>query len=27
VDHCGHKHGPMHEEMARKLGEMNEMIR
>ncbi|XP_016940820.2 GPI ethanolamine phosphate transferase 3 [Drosophila suzukii] len=27
VDHCGHKHGPMHEEMARKLAEMNEMIR
>ncbi|XP_016958314.1 GPI ethanolamine phosphate transferase 3 [Drosophila biarmipes] len=27
VDHCGHKHGPMHEEMARKLGEMNDMIR
>ncbi|KAH8348918.1 hypothetical protein KR084_012437 [Drosophila pseudotakahashii] len=27
VDHCGHKHGPMHEEMARKLGEMNEVIR
>ncbi|KAH8237226.1 hypothetical protein KR038_007292 [Drosophila bunnanda] len=27
VDHCGHKHGPMHEEMVRKLGEMNEVIR
>ncbi|XP_032571459.1 GPI ethanolamine phosphate transferase 3 [Drosophila sechellia] len=27
VDHCGHKHGPMHEEMSRKLGEMNEVIR
>ncbi|KAH8277868.1 hypothetical protein KR018_009256 [Drosophila ironensis] len=27
VDHCGHKHGPMHEEMARKLSEMNEVIR
>ncbi|EDW85727.1 uncharacterized protein Dwil_GK22996 [Drosophila willistoni] len=26
VDHCGHKHGPMHEEMARKLGEMNDVI-
>ncbi|XP_017038698.1 GPI ethanolamine phosphate transferase 3 [Drosophila ficusphila] len=27
VDHCGHKHGPLHEEMARKLSEMNEVIR
>ncbi|EDV36022.1 uncharacterized protein Dana_GF12178 [Drosophila ananassae] len=27
VDHCGHKHGPMHEEMARKLSEMNDVIR
>jgi GPI ethanolamine phosphate transferase 3 subunit O len=26
VDHCGHKHGPMHQEMARKLSEMNEVI-
>ncbi|XP_037946373.1 GPI ethanolamine phosphate transferase 3-like [Teleopsis dalmanni] len=27
VDHCGHKHGPMHHEMARKLTEMNNVIR
>lgn len=27
VDHCGHKHGPMHKEMSRKLTEMNEVIR
>ncbi|XP_050327392.1 GPI ethanolamine phosphate transferase 3 [Bactrocera neohumeralis] len=27
VDHCGHKHGPLHEEMARKLNEMNEIIK
>lgn len=27
VDHCGHKHGPIHEEMARKLSEMNDVIR
>ncbi|XP_064543887.1 GPI ethanolamine phosphate transferase 3 [Drosophila montana] len=26
VDHCGHKHGPIHEEMARKLREMNDII-
>lgn len=26
VDHCGHKFGPMHTEMARKLNEMNLMI-
>lgn len=26
VDHCGHKHGPLHPEMARKLGEMNGVI-
>lgn len=26
VDHCGHKFGPMHSEMARKLGEMNAAI-
>lgn len=26
VDHCGHKHGPMHEEMSRKLREMNVVI-
>ncbi|XP_017146673.1 GPI ethanolamine phosphate transferase 3 [Drosophila miranda] len=26
VDHCGHKHGPLHEEMARKLTEINEII-
>lgn len=27
VDHCGHKYGPLHDEMSRKLGEMNEVIR
>ncbi|XP_004521984.1 GPI ethanolamine phosphate transferase 3 [Ceratitis capitata] len=27
VDHCGHKHGPLHEEMERKLNEMNEVIK
>ncbi|XP_053966273.1 GPI ethanolamine phosphate transferase 3 [Anastrepha ludens] len=27
VDHCGHKYGPMHEDMARKLDEMNEVIK
>uniref|UniRef100_A0AAG5DED7 GPI ethanolamine phosphate transferase 3, catalytic subunit n=1 Tax=Anopheles atroparvus TaxID=41427 RepID=A0AAG5DED7_ANOAO len=27
VDHCGHRYGPMHDEMRRKLGEMNEVIR
>ncbi|XP_058120307.1 GPI ethanolamine phosphate transferase 3 [Anopheles ziemanni] len=27
VDHCGHRYGPMHEEMRRKLGEMNDVIR
>lgn len=26
VDHCGHKHGPMHSEMGRKLLEMNRLI-
>lgn len=26
VDHCGHKYGPMHIEMKRKLEEMNEII-
>lgn len=26
VDHCGHKFGPMHSEMARKLNEMNTII-
>lgn len=26
VDHCGHKHGPLHVEMSRKLREMNEVI-
>ncbi|XP_019373581.1 PREDICTED: GPI ethanolamine phosphate transferase 3 isoform X1 [Gavialis gangeticus] len=26
VDHCGHKHGPDHPEMAKKLTQMNEMI-
>ncbi|XP_050294404.1 GPI ethanolamine phosphate transferase 3 [Anthonomus grandis grandis] len=27
VDHCGHRYGPNHPEMARKLGEINEAIR
>lgn len=27
VDHCGHKHGPLHREMSRKLTEMNEVIK
>ncbi|XP_010212297.1 PREDICTED: GPI ethanolamine phosphate transferase 3 [Tinamus guttatus] len=27
VDHCGHKHGPDHPEMAKKLVQMNEMLR
>lgn len=27
VDHCGHKYGPRHEEMSRKLIEMNDVIR
>lgn len=27
VDHCGHKYGPMHREMSRKLLEMNEVIK
>lgn len=27
VDHCGHKHGPMHREMGRKLSEMNRLIK
>ena len=26
VDHCGHKHGPLHAEMARKLSQMNQVI-
>ncbi|XP_074096564.1 phosphatidylinositol glycan anchor biosynthesis class O [Cotesia typhae] len=26
VDHCGHKHGPNHPEMTRKLNEINELI-
>lgn len=26
VDHCGHKHGPLHPEMGRKLNEMNGII-
>jgi phosphatidylinositol glycan class O len=25
VDHCGHKYGPMHEQMTRKLVQMNDM--
>lgn len=27
VDHCGHKHGPLHREMTRKLTEMNDVIK
>nr|XP_033792131.1 GPI ethanolamine phosphate transferase 3 isoform X2 [Geotrypetes seraphini]XP_033792141.1 GPI ethanolamine phosphate transferase 3 isoform X2 [Geotrypetes seraphini]XP_033792147.1 GPI ethanolamine phosphate transferase 3 isoform X2 [Geotrypetes seraphini]XP_033792156.1 GPI ethanolamine phosphate transferase 3 isoform X2 [Geotrypetes seraphini] len=27
VDHCGHKHGPDHPETAKKLSQMNEVIR
>lgn len=27
VDHCGHKYGPLHPEMSRKLSEMDEVIR
>lgn len=27
VDHCGHKHGPNHPEMARKLNETNTLIK
>lgn len=27
VDHAGHKHGPSHPEMSRKLGEMNDVIK
>lgn len=27
VDHCGHKYGPYHPEMTRKLTQMNDMIR
>lgn len=27
VDHCGHKYGPYHPEMTRKLGQMNDVIR
>lgn len=27
VDHCGHKHGPYHPEMKRKLTEVDQMIR
>jgi phosphatidylinositol glycan class O len=27
VDHCGHKHGPLHHEMERKLTEMNDIIK
>ncbi|ETE60981.1 hypothetical protein L345_13271, partial [Ophiophagus hannah] len=26
VDHCGHKHGPDHPEMAKKLSQMDEML-
>lgn len=27
VDHCGHKYGPDHTEMAQKLSQMDEMLR
>ncbi|XP_066471206.1 GPI ethanolamine phosphate transferase 3 [Tiliqua scincoides] len=27
VDHCGHKHGPDHPEMAKKLSQMDEMLK
>lgn len=27
MDHCGHKHGPLHAEMSRKLTEMNDVIK
>lgn len=27
VDHCGHKYGPDHPEMAKKLSQMDEMLR
>ncbi|RZF45632.1 hypothetical protein LSTR_LSTR010583 [Laodelphax striatellus] len=27
VDHCGHRYGPLHREMSRKLKEMNNIIR
>ncbi|XP_062828683.1 GPI ethanolamine phosphate transferase 3 [Anolis carolinensis] len=27
VDHCGHKHGPDHPEMAKKLSQMDEVLR
>lgn len=26
IDHCGHKYGPLHPEMSRKLTEMNQII-
>lgn len=26
VDHCGHRYGPAHPEMVRKLSEMNQVI-
>lgn len=26
VDHCGHKYGPMHFQMSRKLDEMNKVV-
>lgn len=26
VDHCGHRYGPLHSEMVRKLTEMNQVI-
>lgn len=27
VDHCGHKYGPLHKEMSRKLSDMDQVIR
>lgn len=27
VDHCGHKYGPNHPEMAKKLSQMNQVFR
>lgn len=27
VDHCGHRYGPNHPEMARKLKEMNDILK
>lgn len=27
VDHCGHRYGPTHAQMARKLTEMNDVVK